>query len=1075
MNSTPNVKEKFISQIPALQVLINLGWTYLTPEEAVKERGDKLGNVLLEGILVEQLRAINRINYRGEEYPFSEGNILTAVQRLKEERFDGLVRTNEKLYDRLTLGTTLPQSIDGDTKSFPLNYIDWEHPQNNVYHVTAEFAVARTASQDTRRPDIVLFVNGIPLVVIENKSPNAPMPGDEAPVEQATSQMIRNQGVKEIPRLFGFVQVVLGLAMHEAKYATVGTPAKFWAVWKELGDDEIQLHALVNRPLKPETKERLFSGELAACRRYFDDLEAQGPRHVTEQDRILVGLCEPGRLLELVNRYTLFDGGDKKVARYQQFFCVRKILDRIRKRDRDGARQGGVVWHTQGSGKSLTMVMLAKSIAMDLPREGADHFKIVLVTDRVDLDDQIYRTFGNCGTEPVQAKTGKHLAELLEDDKSRIITTVIDKFEAVLNGNVKVDNSNIFALVDEGHRGQYGPLHAKMRRVLPKGCFIGFTGTPVMKGQKNTIEKFGGLIDTYTITQAVADKAVVQLLYEGRDVPQEVDSASLDRWFDAMTEPLSKEQAADLKKKYATSGQLNKVDQKIFAFAWDISRHFSETWKGTPYKGQLVAPDQATALKFKQYMDDFGLVSTDVLIAHPDDRDGHEEVDEPEELADDDRQKVLAYWTAMMQKHGGPKEYQRNVINAFKHGESPEIIIVVYKLLTGFDAPRNTVLYLCRPMKDHSLLQAIARVNRLFDGKDFGYIIDYVGVLANLDKALDLYGKLPEFDEEDLAGTLLPVQEEVAKLPQRHSDLLEVFKTIENKQDTESYERYLADQAEREKFYQRLSLFARTLQLALSTVSFHEETPPERITRYKNDLKFFRMLRKNVQRRYAEVIDFGEYEKRIQKLLNTHVKSGEVEQVVAPLNIFDQELREAELAKMGTAASKADAIAFATKKTITERMEEDPAFYRKFSRLLQDVIDDWRARRLSDADYLKRIREVSDGVVNRKGDDIPEILRNEEDARAFFGELAEVFEKYTSDGFDARQQAAEAALQVDAIIEKHKRVDWTGDADVQNRMKTDIEDLLFEVKHEADIALSLEDIDTLLERCVQIARKRKAA
>ncbi len=322
---------------------------------------------------------------------------------------------------------------------------------------------------------------------------------------------------------------------------------------------------------------------------------------------------------------------------------------------------------------------------------------------------------------------------------------------------------------------------------------------------------------------------------------------------------------------------------------------------------------------------------------------------------------------------------------------------------------------------------------------------------------------------------MLPVQEEVAKLPQRHSDLLEVFKTIENKQDVESYERYLADQAEREKFYQRLSLFARTLQLALSTVSFHEETPPERIIRYKDDLKFFRMLRKNVQRRYAEVVDFGEYEKRIQKLLNTHVKSGEVEQVVAPLNIFDQELREAELAKMGTAASRADAIAFATKKTITERMEEDPAFYRKFSRLLQDVIDDWRARRLSDADYLKRVREVSDEVVNRKGDDMPDILRNEEDARAFFGELAEVFEKYTSDGFDGRERAAEAALKVDAIIEKHKRVDWMGDADVQNRMKTDIEDLLFEVKHEADIALSLEDIDTLLERCVQIARKRKAA
>jgi len=1075
MARLPDTKEKYISQIPALQVLINLGWSYLTSEEALKERGNKRGNILLEGVLVEQLRKINTISYRDAEYPFSEGNILTAVQRLKDERFDGLVRTNEKLYDRLTLGTTLPQSIEGDTKSHPFNYIDWEHPENNVYHVTAEFVVSRTASQETRRPDIVLFVNGIPLCVIECKSPNAKASDGRAPVEQAVSQNIRNQKVKEIPRLFGYAQLLMGLAMHDAKYATVGTAAKFWAVWKELDEDEQRLFELANQPLEPETKNRLFSGEFAECRPYFDELESKGARQITEQDRVVVGLCTPERLLELVNRYTVFDGGDKKVARYQQFFCVQKILTRIKKCDRDGARRGGVVWHTQGSGKSLTMVMLAKSIAMDLPREGADHFKIVLVTDRVDLDDQIYRTFGNCGIEPVQAKTGKHLAELIQDDKSRIITTVIDKFEAVLNGNVKVDNPNVFALVDESHRGQYGPLHAKMRRVMPKGCFIGFTGTPVMKAQKNTIDQFGGLIDTYTITQAVADKAVVQLLYEGRDVPQEVDSTSLDRWFDAMTEKLSKEQASDLKKKYATSGQLNKVDQKVFAFAWDISRHFADTWKGTPYKGQLVAADKATALKFKQYMDDFGLVSTEVLISGPDERDGHDEVDEPEELSDDDRRKMVAFWNKMMQKHGGPKEYQRNVINAFKHGESPEIIIVVHKLLTGFDAPRNTVLYLCRPMKDHSLLQAIARVNRLFDGKEFGYIIDYVGVLANLDKALDVYGKMPEFDEADLAGTLLPVQEEISKLPQRHSDLLDVFKTIENKQDTESYERYLADQAERESFYQRLSLFARTLQLALSTVSFHEETPPERITRYKEDLKFFRMLRTNVQRRYAEVVDFGEYEKRIQKLLNTHVKSGEVEQVVAPLNIFDQELREAELAKMGNAASKADAIAFATKRTISERMEEDPAFYRKFSRLLQDVIDDWRARRLSDADYLLKVREVSEGVVNRKGDDVPEALQSNEDARAFYGELAEVFEKYQSESFDAREQAAKAALQVDVVIEQHTRVDWTKDSDVRNRMKTEIEDLLFELKEASDIELSLEDIDTLLERCIQIARKRKAA
>ena len=238
MSNLPATREKLISQIPALQLLINLGWEYLTPEEALAARGGKTASVLLDRVLEDQLRAMNRIEFRGHSEPFSEGNIATAIRRLKDERFDGLIRTNEKLYDRLTLGTTLSQTIAGDTKSFPLHYIDWKNPANNRFHVTAEFEVARTGSQETRRPDIVLFINGIPVAVIENKSPNAKVEGGSSPVEQAISQMLRNQGVHEIPRLFGFVQLVLALAVGEAKYATVGTSAKYWAVWKEENLDE---------------------------------------------------------------------------------------------------------------------------------------------------------------------------------------------------------------------------------------------------------------------------------------------------------------------------------------------------------------------------------------------------------------------------------------------------------------------------------------------------------------------------------------------------------------------------------------------------------------------------------------------------------------------------------------------------------------------------------------------------------------------------------------------------------------------------------------------------------------------
>lgn len=1074
MSRLPDTREKLISQIPALQLLINLGWEYLTPAEALEARGGKTASVLLDRVLENQLRAINRIDFRGQIEPFSEGNITTAIRRLKDERFDGMIRTNEKLYDRLTLGTTLPQTIAGATKSFQLNYIDWKNPANNKFHVTAEFEVARTASQETRRPDLVLFINGIPLAVAENKSPNAKVEGGGSPIDQAISQMLRNQSIHEIPRLFGFVQLVLALALGEAKYATVGTSAKYWAVWKEEGLDEARLREWINQPLPPDQQEKLFSEPFADARSYFEKLARKGPREVTEQDRTLFALCRPERLLELAERYVLFDGGDKKIARYQQYFCVRRILDRVRHREPDGSRRGGVVWHTQGSGKSLTMVMLAKGLALDLPKEGADEFKVLLVTDRVDLDDQIYGTFKNCGTDPIQATTGRHLAALLGDHQSRIVTTVIDKFETALKVAPRVENENLFALVDESHRGQFGEMHTRMRRVLPRACFIGFTGTPVVKREKTTIGTFGGLIHSYTITEAVNDKAVVPLLYEGRDVPQTVDAAQIDRWFDEWTAGKTKKQKADLKKKYATAGELNKTEQKVMAIAWDIGKHFEQNWKGTPYKAQLVAPDKATALLYKRFLDEFGKVTSEVLISGPDDREGYDEVDQPEELSEADQAKVVAFWNRMMAKHGGPAEYQRNLINAFSHSDEPEIIIVVHKLLTGFDAPRNTVLYLCRPMKDHTLLQAIARVNRLYEGKEFGYIIDYVGVLQNLDKALDLYGKLADFDEADLVGTVIPVQDEISKLRDRHAAVLDCFKSLPNSQDQEAYERLLADDALRDRFYRKLSEFSRTLGLALSTVSFHEETPLERIDRYKADLRFFQMLRRSVQRRYQEVINYDEYEPRIRKLLNQHVGTSEVELVVQPLNLFDPEQREAELKRLGSDASKADAIASQTKKVISTKMQEDPAFYKKFSRMLQEVIDDWRARRLSDAEYLSEVRNLSDKVVNRSGDDLPDRLAHEEVAKAYFGEIEEVFEKYAGDHFDPKERAADAALAIDRIVLDRRCVDWTHNADVQNRMKTEIEDHLFALKDEHSIPLTLEDIDQILDRCIDIARVRRA-
>ncbi|MBF0105768.1 MAG: type I restriction endonuclease subunit R [Deltaproteobacteria bacterium] len=1061
---TPSFKEDHISQIPALQLLQNLGYTYLTPEETLKLRGGRLNAVLLEDVLVQQLRRINRIRFKGKEYPFSEGNILSAVQTLKDTLYDGLVRTNEKIYDLLCLGKSLQQSIDGDTKSFPLNYIDW-NPEtwltNNIFHVTEEFEVERTGSHDKRRPDIVLFVNGIPLAVIECKRPDI-----KDPIGEAISQNLRNQREDEIPKLFLFSQLLLAISSNEAKYGTVGTPAKFWSVWKEHDEKEEKLKALKNKPLSYEQKERLFGERFDYVRNYFDVMDA-ADRQVTEQDRALYDLARPERLLELTYRYTLFDAGEKKVARYQQYFCVQKILDRIRRLQKDGTRQGGIVWHTQGSGKSLTMVMLAMGIALE---QGIENYKIILATDRLDLDDQITKTFKHCGVEPAHARTGSHLSELLLGSKSQIITTVINKFDAAVSkAGARNDNPNIFVLVDEGHRGQFGELHAKMRKALPNACFIGFTGTPILKKTKNTVERFGGLIDTYTISQAVNDKAVVPLLYEGRHVDQTVDSESIDAWFDRITENLTKEQRADLKKKFTTTDQLNKAEKKVMRIAWDISTHFRDNWQRTPYKAQLVTQDKSTALLYKKYLDEFDMVSSDVLISGPDDREGNTEVNE------ENPQAVQAFWKKMMSRFGSDKEYNRQIINSFKKGDHPEIIIVVDKLLTGFDAPRNTVLYLTRKLKDHTLLQAIARVNRLYDGKDFGYIIDYRGVLQNLDEALDVYGKLAEFDEEgleDLCSALTDVSEEVKKLAQRHSDLWDLFKDVKNKQDEEAYERHLADEELRTKFYERLSTYSRTLAIALASVKFIEAAPEKKVKQYKNDLSFFMKLRTAVRRRYAEVVDFKEYEGRIQKLLDTHVGTGEVERVTNLVNIFDTEAFNKELDQLGNAASKADTIAHRTKKTIHERMEEDPTFYKRFSELLEAAIRAFREQRLSDLEYLKKVTEIADKVRNRTGDDIPAQLNHSDVAKAFYGVLLEVFSKYAKEGLDMKNTSADAGLKLDEIVNEHRIVNWVNNVDIQNRMKGAIEDYLFELKKEQGIDLTFEDIDRILELCLDIARVR---
>lgn len=1061
-------KEDHISQLPALMLLQKLGYTYLTQEEALLLRGEKTTNVLLEPILREQLRKINTIQLiSGKIEPFSEQNIENGIEAIRNVPMqEGFISGSEYVYNLLTLGKAMEQSIDGDKKSYTLNYIDWKNPQNNLFHVSEEFAVTRAGMNDTYRPDLVLFVNGIPLIVIECKRPDI-----KNSLQQAVSQQLRNQKENGIRSLYVYSMLLLALSNNEALYATTGTPENFWSVWREQFADDTErkeykahLSTLVNTPLKDSDKEKLFATRFKYVKQYFAE-QRQSDIEACEQDKYLVGLCSPERLLDLIFNFTLYDAGVKKIARYQQFFAVKKTTERIRHIE-GGRRKGGVIWHTQGSGKSLTMVMMAQAIALNIKNP-----KIVLVTDRTELDKQIAGTFRKCGKYVERARSGAELTRLLESNTDAIITTVINKFETAVRRMKKpIESPNIFVLIDEGHRTQYGEMNIQMQRTLPNACFIAMTGTPLMRREKNTAEKFGGIIlPVYTVNQAIEDKAVLPLLYEGRIVPQEVEGDTIDNFFNYISEPLTKYEKADLKRKFNRSDVINQSEKRIYTIAWDISRHFQKNWQNTGFKAQLVCPKKLVAIRYKKILDEIGLVSSEVLISPPDDREGEDSAfGKTSEI-------VKSFWGKMMDEHGTPKKYEENLISRFKNSEHPEIIIVVDKLLTGFDEPKNTVMYLDRSLKNHTLFQAVARVNRVYEGKDFGYIIDYYGVLKELNDAINLYG---DYNASDIEGTMTDVSEEIKKLPQHYSEVWDFFKTVDNKKDLEAYSQLLRDDVVRQLFYEKLTAYARSMKVALSSMKFFKEFSEEEIKKFKDDLSMFLNLRNAVQKRFSDSIDYRKYEVQIQKLMDTHISSGKVEIITNLVNIFDEKEFAKELEKVVGEAAKADTIATRTAKHITENMELDPVFYKKFSQLLKETISAYEQGRIDEVEYLKKVKEMKDDVLSHTDSDIPSILKDNNPAKAYFGLSLECFKEKAPKNENIKEISTETALAFDRLIcdavldQGEPLVDWQSKVDHVNKLKLEMEDFLIDVvKREREIPLTFEDMDNIIDQAVEVAKK----
>ncbi|MFN8396275.1 MAG: HsdR family type I site-specific deoxyribonuclease [Bacteroidia bacterium] len=878
--------------------------------------------------------------------------------------------------------------------------------------------------------------------------------------------------------LYVYSQVLLAVAATAASYGTTETREEFWANWRERHGgnnseaqekarrmEEEKLARLVNARLEGSVADRLYAECSAAERRRLE-----GPERVTSvQDRYLYWLCRPERLLDLAGNFILFEGSVKKICRYQQYFAVHKVMRRIGSVI-GGKRRGGVVWHTQGSGKSLTMVLLAQHIARAVASP-----KIVLVTDRVELDEQITDTFGRIDRAMVQnAATGNQLVELLESPSDAVVTTVINKFEAAVNriGN-PLESADIFVLIDEGHRTQYGSFNVKMRKVLPNACFLAFTGTPLLKREKNTAKHFGGIIDSYTVIQAVEDKAVVPILYEGRHAVQDVNQAALDRGFEMAMEGSTEFETAVMRKRFSEPERLGRTEQRIHEIARDISRHYASNWGRSRtgergyFKGMVVVPDKHSAVLYKEALDLMGRVSSEIVISAVDDREGNDDVNSgPSD-------KVVAYWKKMVDRYGkDAKAMEQDIRKRYAMQDDPELLIVVDKLLTGWDEPRAVVMYLCRRLKGHTLLQAIARVNRKAEGKDYGIVVDYDGVVEELWRAMQQYSTVGEYEQEDLQGTVADIKEKLSGMSDAEAALESVFMGIRNKNDVTAHLELLTDEAVRMRYYEQFNQFARLMKLAHCSVEWEERTEEAVKQRLAESLRFHTSLRNAAIHQFSDRVDYRQYERQLQKLLDQHVATNDVIRLTELVSITDKEAFEAELEKLGSAASKAETIASRTTKYVTERMEEDPSFYLRLSELIRQVIADYRARRISELEYLERMRALQEEALERGSDAVPAKLQDRPLAQTYFRELEVAFAERLGWAGDTAV-ALTAALVIEEIIRHHTVVDWKNNPDVAKRMVFEIGDYLLDhVQGPDGRGLGLEETDKFAELCVNIAKRR---
>ena len=877
---------------PALDQLVKLGWEYVPGAQLSPDNSNERAfyrDVLLVSRLETALRKLN---------PWiSEENLRKVMREITHPNHAGLMEYNHAIYQMMVNYLSVEQDLGKGRKGQTVKIIDFDNPANNDFLCTNQFKIE--GIDQNIIPDILCFVNGIPLAVIECKSPYA-----ADAISEGINQLRRYANLRYpeehegAEKLFWYNQLMVSTCRDQAKVGTISSSAQHYGDWKDA-------YPFTDADICDAPKYEVREMASPVC--YEGELHVATP--VTAQQRLIVGMFSPANFLDLIQNFTIFEAVDgrliKKVARYQQYRAVNKVIERL-KSGKDRKEKSGVVWHTQGSGKSLTMVMLAMKMRRDPELK---QYKLVFVTDRTQLDSQLSATFGNAQSETIyNAKSVASLKDLLRKDSSDIVTAMVQKFQdAEAEGDFKDLNPSekIIVMADEAHRTQFGNLAATINAALPNAPKIGFTGTPLLKTQKMD-QAFGGYIDQYKINEAVEDGATVRIIYEGRQVQTDVVGDSLDALFEEYFKDYSPEEKKEIKQKYGVERAVREAPNRIRWVCIDLLNHYREHIQPNGFKGMIVVGSRYAATLYKKTLDELGAPPSEVIISG-------KHNDEP----------IYAPYTNSADHKRIIKNFTKP-LGTDKEKEDPTAFLIVKDmLLTGFDAPIAQVMYIDRSLKDHTLMQAIARVNRTYKGKQAGFIVDYYGLSDHLTEALDL------FSNDDVDGTYHSLKDEIPKLKAAHTNVAKIFSTVKG-DDIDDYVLFLKNEDTRQQFELAYKKFAKQMDVILPDVAAKPFVP---------DLKFWGKVQNAARNRYRDpglnISDAGE---KVRKLVEDHIISTGVDPKIPPVDLMAANFKE-EVEQIKSPESRASEIESAIKHHITVNLDEDPEYYKSLSLRLREIIE----------------------------------------------------------------------------------------------------------------------------------------